>query len=53
MPEDFPESIQLVARGAVRLAPLVTQILPVVQLREALAMLEHDVDGRMKIILEH
>lgn len=51
--EDFPESIDLVATGAVRLAPLVTQVLPVSQLREALGMLENDVDGRMKIILEH
>ena len=50
---DFPESIALVAAGEVRLAPLVTQVLPLARLREALAMLEHDVDGRMKIILEH
>jgi len=50
---DFPESIDLVAAGTVRLAPLVTQVLPLARLREALAMLEHDVDGRMKIILEH
>ena len=51
--EDFPESIDLVARGAVKLSPLVTQILPLSQLRDALGMLEGDVDGRMKIILEH
>ncbi len=51
--EDFPESIGLVARGAVSLSPLITHIVPVTQLREALAMLEDDVDGRMKIILEH
>jgi L-iditol 2-dehydrogenase len=51
--EDFPESIDLVARGAVKLSPLVTQVLPMSQLREALGMLERDVDGRMKIILEH
>ena len=52
-PEDFPESIDLVARGAVKLSPLVTQILPLSQLRDALGMLEGDIDGRMKIILEH
>jgi len=51
--EDFPESIDLVARGAVSLSPLITQTVPLAQLREALAMLEDDVDGRMKIILEH
>ena len=51
--EDFPESIGLVARGAVSLSPLITHTVPITQLREALAMLEGDVDGRMKIILEH
>lgn len=51
--DDFPESIRLVATGAVKLEPLVTQVLPVSQLGEALRMLESDVDGRMKIILEH
>ena len=51
--EDFPESIGLVARGAVLLSHLITHTVPVTQLREALAMLEDDVDGRMKIILEH
>jgi 2-desacetyl-2-hydroxyethyl bacteriochlorophyllide A dehydrogenase len=50
---DFPESIDLVARGAVKLSRLVTQVLPLSQLREALRMLEDNVDGRMKIILEH
>ena len=51
--DDFPDAIDLVARGEIRLAPLVTQVFPFVRLREALAMLEDDVDGRMKIILEH
>ena len=51
--EDFPESIALVARGVVSLSPLITQTVPLTQLRDALAMLEGDVDGRMKIILEH
>ncbi len=50
---DFPESIDLVARGRVRLEPLVTQVLPLAALRAALALVEEDVDGRMKIILEH
>ncbi|HEY5619845.1 MAG TPA: alcohol dehydrogenase catalytic domain-containing protein [Vicinamibacterales bacterium] len=51
--EDFPESIDLIARGAVKLAPLVTQVLPLSRLREALGMLQSDADGRMKIILAH
>jgi 2-desacetyl-2-hydroxyethyl bacteriochlorophyllide A dehydrogenase len=50
---DFPASIDLVARGLVRLEPLITQVLPLAALREALALVEQDVDGRMKIILEH
>ena len=36
-----------------KLSPLVTQVLPLSQLRDALGMLEGDADGRMKIILEH
>jgi L-iditol 2-dehydrogenase len=51
--EDFPESIDLVARGVINLPPLITQVLPVAKLADALEMLESDVDGRMKIILEH
>jgi L-iditol 2-dehydrogenase len=53
MSDDFPESIDLVARGAIDVSALVTQVLPLWQLRDALGMLEGDVDGRMKIILEH
>ena len=41
------------ASGALRLSPLVTQVLPLVELRTALGMLETDADGRMKIVLEH
>jgi 2-desacetyl-2-hydroxyethyl bacteriochlorophyllide A dehydrogenase len=51
--EDFPDSIDLVARGVVKLLPLVTQVMPVCQLAPAIDMLRTDVDGRMKIILEH
>ena len=51
--EDFPESIELVARGHIRLSALVTQVLPLGELARALEMLKTDVDGRMKIILEH
>lgn len=51
--DDFPESIELVATGAINVSALVTQVLPLWQLRDALGMLEGDFDGRMKIILEH
>jgi 2-desacetyl-2-hydroxyethyl bacteriochlorophyllide A dehydrogenase len=51
--EDFPESIALVATGRVALDPLVTQVLPVTELTQALGLLESDADGRMKIILEN
>ncbi len=51
--EDFPESIELVARGQVKLSRLVTQVLPLSELAQAIEMLKTDVDGRMKIILEH
>jgi 2-desacetyl-2-hydroxyethyl bacteriochlorophyllide A dehydrogenase len=53
MAEDFPESIDLVAAGRIVLDPLVTQVLPVAELSQALGMLERDADGRMKIILEN
>lgn len=52
-PRDFPESIALVASGRVRLSSLVTHVLAVSELRQALGMLEQDADGRMKIILEN
>jgi threonine dehydrogenase-like Zn-dependent dehydrogenase len=51
--KDFPESIDLVASGRIKLSDLVTQVLPLSQLRDALGMLECDADGRMKIILRH
>jgi 2-desacetyl-2-hydroxyethyl bacteriochlorophyllide A dehydrogenase len=51
--KDFPESIDLVASGRIKLSDLVTKVLPLSQLRDALSMLEGDADGRMKIILRH
>jgi L-iditol 2-dehydrogenase len=51
--QDFPESIDMVASGRIKLSDLVTQVLPLSQLRDALGMLEGDADGRMKIILRH
>ncbi len=51
--EDFPACIDLVRRGAVRLAPLVSHTLPLGDLDKALGMLAKDVPRRGKVILEH
>jgi L-iditol 2-dehydrogenase len=51
--EDFPTSIDLVAKGMVKLDPLVTHLLPLDELGKAIQMLDADEDQRMKIILEH
>lgn len=52
-PEDFPASIDLVARGVLKLKPLVTHVAPLLDLEKAIGMLESDEDQRMKIILEN
>jgi len=51
--EDFPASIDLVARGAIKLDPLITHVVPVAELGTAMEMLTSDADRRMKIILEN
>jgi L-iditol 2-dehydrogenase len=51
--EDFPASIDLIARGAVKLEPLVTQVVALPELANAIGMLESDSDQRMKIIMEN
>jgi 2-desacetyl-2-hydroxyethyl bacteriochlorophyllide A dehydrogenase len=52
--EDYPGAIGLVQRGLVRLEPLVSDVMPLGQLKEAIGMLGSDGGGqRMKIILEH
>jgi 2-desacetyl-2-hydroxyethyl bacteriochlorophyllide A dehydrogenase len=51
--EDFPDTIDLVARGVLKLKPLVTHLLPLQDLEKAMGMLETDEDQRMKIILEN
>jgi len=51
--EDFPASIDLAARGVLKLKPLVTHVLSLSQLESAIGMLESDADCRMKIILEN
>jgi 2-desacetyl-2-hydroxyethyl bacteriochlorophyllide A dehydrogenase len=51
--QDFPVTIDLVDRGALRLEPLVTHRMALDELGTALGMLEDGADGRLKIILDH
>jgi 2-desacetyl-2-hydroxyethyl bacteriochlorophyllide A dehydrogenase len=51
--EDFPACIDLVARGAVKLEPLVTHTLPLEELETAIQMVGSDAGDRMKIILQN
>jgi len=51
--EDYPAAIALVQRGQVRLEPLVSNVMPLEELKAAIGLLGTDSAGRMKIILEH
>ena len=52
--EDYPGAIGLVERGLVRLEPLVSDVMPLGELKTAIGMLGSDGGGqRMKIILDH
>jgi len=51
--QDFPVTIDLVARGVVRLEPLVTHHLSLSELEAALDMVEDGAERRLKIILDH
>jgi L-iditol 2-dehydrogenase len=51
--EDYPSSIALVQRGTVRLEPLVSDVMPLVELKAAIGMLGTDSGQRMKIIMDH
>jgi 2-desacetyl-2-hydroxyethyl bacteriochlorophyllide A dehydrogenase len=51
--EDYPDSIALVERGDVRLTPLVSDVMPLVELQAAIGMLGSDSATRMKVIMEH
>ena len=51
--QDFPVMIDLVARGAVRLEPLVTHRMALNELGAALGMVEDGAERRLKIILDH
>jgi 2-desacetyl-2-hydroxyethyl bacteriochlorophyllide A dehydrogenase len=52
--EDYPGAIGLVERGQVRLEPLISDVMPLGELKAAIGMLGSDGGGqRMKIVLEH
>lgn len=51
--EDYPDSIGLVERGIVRLDPLVSDVMPLAELKTAIGRLGSDSGQRMKIILDH
>lgn len=51
--EDYPATIDMAARGALKLEPLVTHMVPLTELTSAMHLLESDADQRMKIILEN
>jgi L-gulonate 5-dehydrogenase len=51
--EDYPASIALVERGLVQLEPLLSDVMPLEQLKTAIGMLGSDSARRMKIILDH
>jgi 2-desacetyl-2-hydroxyethyl bacteriochlorophyllide A dehydrogenase len=49
--EDFPGTIDLVAKSTLNLKALITHVLPLSELGSALSLLESDADERMKIII--
>jgi 2-desacetyl-2-hydroxyethyl bacteriochlorophyllide A dehydrogenase len=51
--EDYPAAVSLVQRGVVRLAPIVSDVMPLGELEAAIGMLGSDSGQRMKIILDH
>ena len=53
LPEDFGPCINLVASGAVKLAPLITHVLPLAEARTAIEMLKTASEQRMKVILDN
>ncbi len=51
--EDYPAAMALVERGQVRLEPLISDVMPLEELKQAIGMLGSDSAQRMKIILDH
>ncbi|PYR62709.1 MAG: hypothetical protein DMF88_26705 [Acidobacteria bacterium] len=52
-PEDYTACIALVERGQVKLEPLVSDVMPLGELKAAINLLASDSGQRMKIIMEH
>ena len=52
-PEDYTACIALVERGQVKLEPLVSDVMPLGELKAAIGLLASDSGQRMKIIMEH
>ena len=52
-PVDYTACIALVERGQVKLEPLVSDVMPLGSLKEAIGLLASDSGQRMKIIMEH
>ena len=52
-PEDYTASIALVERRQVKLEPLVSDVMPLAELKAAIGLLGSDSGQRMKIIMEH
>ena len=52
-PEDYTASIALVERRQVTLEPLVSDVMPLAELKAAIGLLGSDSGQRMKIIMEH
>ena len=52
-PEDYTDCIALVERGQVKLEPLVSDVMPLAELKAAIGLLGSDSGQRMKIIMEH
>src|SRR5206468_11705653 len=50
--EDYPASLALVEKGIVRLEPLISDVMPLAELKQAIGMLGTDDARRMKIIME-
>ena len=51
--EDFPACIQLVVDGTIDLDSMISHVLPLVELEQAIRMLDERDEARMKVILDH
>ena len=51
--EDYPSALALVQRGTVQLEPLISDVMPLGELKTAIGMLDSNSAQRMKIIMDH